>query len=84
LIHVVAHLFIMLYYKRLTLFMVSQADLEFLQSVVVCCEASKFIKIKTKFSLEHVINSPLEIRNLHILFSIIVYAEAKDTQLAKG
>ena len=28
---------------------------------------AKFIKIKTKFSLEHVINSPLEIRNLHIL-----------------
>jgi len=47
-------------------------------------KATKFIKIKTKFSLEHVIDSPLEIINLHIFFSIIVYAEAKDTQLAKG
>jgi len=41
--------------------MVSKADLEFLAISSYCfvVKAIKFIKIKTGFSLEHVINGPL-------------------------
>ena len=55
LIHVVAHLFIVLYYKRLTL-RSHKLTWSFLQSVPV-----NFVgkAIKTRFSLEHVVNGPL-------------------------
>jgi len=46
--------------------MVSQADLEFLAIMQywLVVKAIKFIKIKTRFSLEHVINGPLGISSL--------------------